>query len=418
MVDIRETEPMACDSLEPLLEPRASQTLVCDPVCAQPFGHNVVGLKYFAQQFERVSERVSAVAARELPHAVAAEFGFHQAFDFYYHRHIRLPTTTPEDLVPLHAPEGGYADLMEARATRDFSALLSRSRITSDDLVVLPCVDLYGALGLLNAVEHLPVAERPKLLLRFIGVLEGGSASPNTGFDALLFRIRQLLGQGARIGLSAETPRYAGYLAARLHHDVHVVPYPVHSEPYPERARQNTFNVVLPGSARLDKGFLLMQGIVADVRRLDPDVAIRFTLQNLPPYDAINHSRYVNQLGALPGVALLASSLSEREMNQMYADADLVLIPYDAEVYRLRGSAVLMEAISRARPVLALDGPAFCDQIRYYGCGEVVGNPVQMTQAIVEAARHRNPLQRPALLQARRRFMRDSDHAFNDWIHA
>jgi glycosyltransferase involved in cell wall biosynthesis len=139
--------------------------------------------------------------------------------------------------------------------------------------------------------------------------------------------------------------------------------------------------------------------------------------QSLPPAEAVHQSRYTNQLGALPGVTLLSSSITEAEMNRMYAEADLILVPYDADIYRYRGSAVVMESISRARPVLVLNGPAFCDQVRYYGCGEVCPSPAELAAGIVQAARRSDPSQRHSLLQARQRFLRDAEHAFNDWVN-
>jgi glycosyltransferase involved in cell wall biosynthesis len=397
---------------------RFRKTLMCDPVCAQPFGHNAVGLKYFAEKFVDFADTVVPVCSYALPERTRSAYGFEAGFEFYYHRFIRLPSVPPAKVLAAHGDSEGVWDPTEELATREMQTLFERHGLDARDSVVFPCVDLYGAMALFNVVERLSPAQRPRLLLRFIGVMENAALTPYTGLDALLLRIREAVAAGARVAVCAETPRYAGRLASLLGQHVHVVPYPVHCDPEPELPLRDTYCVALPGSARVDKGFLLLAEIFRDIRSADPDLRIRLVAQSLPPAESVRHARYTSALGAIPGVTLLASSIGEVEMNALYARADLVLLPYDAEIYRYRGSAVVMESISRARPVLALDGPAFCDQVRYYGCGEVKATPVELAQAVVTAARQRDRSQRPLLLHARQRFFRDAEHAFEDWVDA
>ncbi len=43
------------------------RAIVCDPVCAQPFGHNAVALTLFRRALEKYFDQVEAVCCRYLP---------------------------------------------------------------------------------------------------------------------------------------------------------------------------------------------------------------------------------------------------------------------------------------------------------------------------------------------------------------
>jgi glycosyltransferase involved in cell wall biosynthesis len=381
-------------------------------------------LKYFCDAVRPFYETVVPVASRQLLSNVGTSYGFEREFEFYYYDQIKLdaPRREPKARLSSSAPS---SDVMLNLAVQDLTHIFEKYSITEADAIFFPSVDYYGAMALLESFLHTTPERSPSALFRFIGVMESATSVGEPGLPRLKAKIKSILRKGYRIKICAETPRYADSLAESLNSVVSVVPYPANSKVIPPpsdlqeedmSAEREVYRVVCPGSARLDKGYLLLFDIFSAVRKIDPKQSIRFVTQALPIADALTHTHYTNQLYAIPGVKILPSSLSENEMDELYRLADLILLPYDPVTYAYRGSAVFMECISRGIPVVALAGSAFCDQISYYGAGSIVPNSSNFVQEIL---RYRNMSARTVatrLAQARYRYVIDADLALAHWI--
>lgn len=405
-----------------------NRAFVCDPVCALPYGHNVVGLKYFSDAIKPFFNEVISIASRNLSENISINYGFKREFDFYYHKHIKLDNLDDSTWDIPRSYSG--RDTMLELATRDVGKIFTKYGISPNDSVVFPCVDYYGAMGLLDTLRKLKPNDTPSTYFRFIGVMENATLFGGNGLITLSKEIEVALNDGYKIKLCAETPAYADHLAGILGITVRVVPYPVHSEfvgsntsvsadekeKTKETSNSRIFNIACPGSARFDKGYLSLLEIFTNVRRRDPKQTIKFVTQSLPVLEGLQYTNYTNQLYATPGVKLLPSSVTEELMNTIYQQSNLVLLPYDTKIYAHRGSAVFMECISRGIPVVALNGSAFCKQIEYYGAGSVVP---KISDFIDEIFRYRDmPSSYISLrmLQARHRYSVDSESAIADWI--
>lgn len=406
--------------VRPLRIPKSSlstkRLFICDPVCAQTFGHNAAALAYFARALADRFSNVIPICCRHLPSDMVALRDFRPLYEFYYHDFMPLAgvATTHEGLP---SPYHRYADELEGVATRDADRILDEYDVDAPDCMLFPSVDFYGAIGLLNALLRRPAANRPRVLLRFIGVMESASHSYRNPLAELVARIRDAIAQGTRISVGAETPRLSDELADMLEHDVTSVPYPDFHEQVTMPAR-GPFFVYCPGSARFDKGYLSLHEIFSTVRRMDPDLSIRFVAQTLRPRDTPNFAAYTSQLGAIPGVELLASSISDEEMERQYSRCSLVLLPYDVDIYRNRGSAAMMEAACFGRPVVTLRGSAFAEQVEWYRLGSTVGSVAEMASVIRGFSRaDRHVLERRAS-RARHKLMADSTAAYDTWIGA
>lgn len=384
---------------------------ICDPVCAQPFGHNVAALNYFSNAFSDVFEEIVPLCCKHLPEKTVDEYGFVPFYDFYYREYISIATA------PKLGAESasGFADPLEAQATRDAKRLIQSYGIDNTDTLFFPSLDIYGVVGLLNALAEQPIARQPKIFLRFIGVMENASRTYRDPERELLRRLVIARAAGARIALSAETPKLADRLAALLCAPVAVTPYPTIATafPFPPAGPMICF---CPGSARYDKGFLLLRELFLSIRQRDPDLAIQFVVQNLPDRDAVHHDGYISQLYAMPGVELLSSMISEREMIRHYRNASVILLPYDHIVYELRGSAALMEAACFGRPVISLDRMAFSEQIRYYGLGTVCSSLEEMANAVIGLEQEDREHVAQRALQARHRLTADMDGSYERWF--
>jgi len=403
------------------------RAFVCDPVCVLPYGHNVVGLKYFSDAIKPFFCEIIPIASRSLPEHISLKYGFEREFDFYYHKYIRLDKL--DDLATDIPRYRGHDTMLEA-ATRDVYNIFAKHHISTNDAVIFPCVDYYGAMGLLAVLRKLNPENAPTVYLRFIGVMENVTSFGGNGLTIISKELSAALSDGYKIKLCAETPAYADHIAEVLGVTVSVVPYPVHaefdrSERYPGAdekaltrncANNCVFNVACPGSARLDKGYLSLLEIFTNIRRRDPKQTIKFVTQTLPTSEALPYANYTNQLYATPGVKLLPSSVSEEEMNTLYKQTDLVILPYDPVIYKYRGSAVFMECISRGIPVIALDGSAFCSQIRYYGAGTVVSSIGELIEYVFRYRDMPSKTISTRMLQARHRYSVDSYSAIANWI--
>jgi glycosyltransferase involved in cell wall biosynthesis len=400
------------------------RAFVLDPVCALPYGHNVVGLKYFSDALRPFFSNVICVAARALPDALAAKYEFEREFNFYYHQHISVPhpVRAVRSAPQLASAITHEQDLLLLDAIRDAIDLLAKFSIGAADVVMFPCVDYYGVIGMLYALQDRPVSEQPRLLLRFIGVMENAGSDGDLGLRKLLRQIVISRKRGTIVQICAETPRYADYLAEQISASVDVVPYPPHAVPQihmleADQVRDKTFTVACPGSARLDKGYLSLLEVFRAVQLRRPDGEVSFVTQTLPMSDALNNSKYTNQLYALPNVSLLPESITEEQMNSVYDEASLVLLPYDPATYKYRGSAVFMESVLRGIPVIALAGSAFAEQVDFYRAGIVVNKVVEFAEHILNAADRDMQQTRMSAMQACRRYVIDSSNAFGAWIN-
>ena len=389
-----------------------SRLFLCDPMCVLPYGHNVAAMANFRNYVGQHFGEVISIGCRYLPENIASSSKILCEFDYYYN-----------DAIPLDHSSNNVEFLARhtnkvKAAKADLIALLGRHKVCSHDTLCFPSVDFYSLHALAHSVEELKRAGSPTIMLRFIGVMEtaasGAYSKPMNVVLALLGRLRN---SGIPVKIAAETPRYANHLAVHLDCIVHVAANIEMREqlPLPESDR---FTVICPGSARYDKGFLTLRDIFTRVRRNDPDLKIQFETQLLPDRDLKHQLDYLQRLNAIPGVKTRPSQISAQEIEAMYDNADLVLLPYAADVYEFRGSAVLIEAICSGRHALALEGPAFTDQIRYFGGGTVCSSIEDMADKVVEYSKQSPSRRYSRARQARSRFIRDLDSSYRNWVMA
>jgi glycosyltransferase involved in cell wall biosynthesis len=364
----------------------------------------------FSDLLGQYFESVVCIGSRYLPEDIARSHGIEREFDHYYNDAIPLKSSADD-----HEYLLSHSEKIKA-AKSDLLALLKRHKVTKQDVLCYPSVDFYSLHALADAAEELKKVGGPTIMLRMIGVMEtaatGAYARPMNVVLALLGR---LFSSGLPVKLAAETPRYAEYLAVHLDRLVAVAANIETREqlPLPENG---VFTVICPGSARYDKGFLSLLEIFTSVRRLDPELKIRFQTQLLPDHDLKHHLDYVQRLYAVPGVTILPAQISSDEIAAMYDNADLVLLPYAHDVYEFRGSAVLIEAICSGRQAIALDGSAFVDQMRYFGGGAVCSSLGEMADKVIEVSRQSPQLRFAKARQARERFTKDLADSYRNWV--
>ncbi len=388
-----------------------------DPVCILPFGHNAALLTHYAQFAADAYSSVYVVCNKHYPLSSTTEH-FHRHFQHLYNFALPVANSEPDvsHLITQHRSGTPLpADLYERVAADDIQALVSEYTITSEDTLFFPSVDYYGTIGALRTLSGLPTSSQPRLLLRFIGVMETASLYTSDCLSILASALREAGNAGLRVSLSAETPAYAARLMEAFSLPVMVVPYPVMFQQTPLPTADLHY-VLCAGSSRHDKGFLHLLSIFSAIRKVDPNCAIRFVLQLPPASCGTEWIDYTRRLYALPGVHALPSVVSDAVIRSWYERCSVCLLPYDVDTYRNRGSAVLMEAAALGRPVVTLAGTGFADQVSFFTLGLIAQDVQHMAPLVLEYLR--SPLRKRQILvdSARERYSRDAEDNNKRWL--
>ena len=391
---------------------------LCDPVCASPHGHNVTALESFAAYFSSQSEQVEALGSESLDRSIATDRRITRHFRYLYGLLANIESSEAEIWAEraLQRSIRLETDAFVGASMHDFSALIRKRQIGPNDIILLPSADFYGVMGVLQAIEAFMPSHCPKVYLRFVGVMENANHISVTPLADILDRIAQCLRVGYPINVSAETPIYARYLTDWLQCDVVVIPYPPKIRKALPLSTARPFTIFSAGSARSDKGWKRLLPIIARVRRASERIDTRFLIQVPTDHELARDQGYASQLYATPGVELLASSLSAAEMLRAYTEAHAVILPYDAAIYRLRGSATFMEAIAYGRFVFATANTGFSEQVSRYNAGSLCTSDDDFASAIVSVSASSFEKREEQMHQARKEFLSDADAAYGMWI--
>jgi len=388
---------------------------ICDPICVLPFGHNAPAMAYFRSFFAPDFDRIECCVGLPFAQSAAERYGFRKCFTYLYEGILPADDSGDAGALATDVDRPWPNDAPSRVAKQDYLSLIQQEELGRSDVLFLPSADFYSIHGVLQALGEVSPLRSPAVLLRLIGVMENASHVVLEPLRHLCEAIEAARRAGHRILVAAETPVYANHLAASFDIEVAMLPYPLLAEAIPLPPAK-PFVVASAGSARFDKGFLDLMPIIRQVRRLDEGLDIEFRIQGLTDRQVVHHQSYTNQLYAMPGVVLLPAVLSDAEMRDLYAGCHAVLLPYEQSIYRLRGSAVLMEAIAYGRHTIARDSLGFSCQIDYYQNGALCSSNEAFAKAIIEAARLPHDVMQRRLTLARSRYQHDTASAYRVWM--
>ncbi len=344
--------------------------------CCLPFGHNLYSVKLYQKREEARQRETKAIVCRR-----AKSYESFQLKNFFF----TLPVLYPEVIVDaeqnklkrilLRISQGlsfllGGALIRDLRANLAVRRMFRRHRIGPDDLIIFPSADYYGTRALLKKFQKIPMSARPRMHLRFIGVLELARHSFRNSLLDLTTRLNQI---PDRVTVSAEVPRYARYLDTILPgRSVIAEPFPVETKALPaakaDRSRKRQqFTLLLPGVNRADKGYFELFNLAKELFFRFPNVKI--VIQDMKKWDRHFRKKYQRKLQRLVNVELLPPILSREEIMESYRRADLILLHYEPSVYFFRGSAIHYEAIANRIPVLARKGSGFVQEVESWSSG-------------------------------------------------
>lgn len=390
---------------------------ICDPICAQGFGHNLSALHYFSHFLSKKfpEAEVVGLTSKYLPDSLedAKTLKLHRVFHHYYQNSMPFKNyDEAQESLSFKTVVSSY-NYQENLAYQDMEKLFTEFKWKAGDLVFFPSVDFYSAQAILRFFETQKPETLPLLNLRFIGVMENNSKYYTEPRCELFSMIRTLKAKAYKINISAETPKYADFISQRVDCDVSPLTYPMMADSLKLKSKSSSFKVLCPGAQRRDKGFTRLFNIISQVTLENPDAKFEFFIQTVP---GVSFSAYQSQLYALPGVRLLPPTLTMEKIKSLYEESHMVLLPYDSDIYYLRGSAVLMEALAYGRLVITSDHTAFSEQVRYYNCGKICQSDQDFAKGIREFYDTSLLNMERQALQSRFRYGNDCEFSYRSWF--
>ena len=207
---------------------------------------------------------------------------------------------------------------------------------------------------------------------------------------------------GRQIHLHAENPFLAEHLSALWKTSVASLEIPVDAGARVPISGANTqlrrkfgiaddaFVISSLGPARLEKGFDKLPEIICAWRASARDASggsVHFALHAAPQIIG-RHPQIAQALDAIKSendgsVTLLEDPLSDKDYAALLDISDAVILPYDAQLYRVRSSGAVAEAIATGKIIIASKGsyPARCITP---GAGECADSPAEYVGAIAK----------------------------------
>jgi glycosyltransferase involved in cell wall biosynthesis len=152
----------------------------------------------------------------------------------------------------------------------------------------------------------------------------------------------------------------------------------------PARPEGSCLVIAYLGDARVEKGYLDLPGVVAGLweEYVRPG-KIRFVIQsnfNVPGGEA-GILAAQRKLARYDAVELVDSALDASRYYGILTDADLVLVPYSADRYRLRSSGILVEAMAAGKPIVTSVGSWMATQVSA-DHSELFAGPTDLAPAV------------------------------------
>jgi glycosyltransferase involved in cell wall biosynthesis len=385
---------------------------IIDPVCVQDIGHNLIAIKRYGNLAKKIKNEkiviaVSKVLHKDLASSSDSDILFTRFFSHYYPDFISVDGIKGfMDKEGILNEDISYLAINELEKFSDFHSL------TSDDTVFYPSVDYFSLLALCKYLETTSIERIPKIILRFIGVMEYDHYKIGQSIEMLLTRIGKIgRVKPLSIKFSAESDIMANYIENITGNRVEVTPTLVESDALKQPCNE-VFTIVFPGAARRDKGFDRISSILDALEAINPRTRYRVFVQLLPPSELKHYGGYALELIKNGKVTLLPCALDENEILNLFEVADLVVAPYDEKIYRHRSSAIMAEAAIYGRPIVASENCGFSNQIKQNELGLLALTNADFAEKI-EIFRAMQPSQRSSFaLNARNNFLLFSKNAY------
>jgi len=333
------------------------RALIIDPALRSKGGHHYNAVLRLQRELSKFGIGVSCLASAYADQEIVRDLGC-------------KPTFTKSVYGRDYAEAGEFARNV-AETGRQLSRALRWA--PAADLLILPCCDQVLAMAVARYLKRRRLGPAPHVLLWLLygphhrtATDDPIAAAANIECGEAFANLRASLNTGAgserRLQAHCETPAMAAFYRALLDLDIEIAPSPglvLASQTVRAEKPGSAATVVCTGFANRSKGYRLLPGAIEHV--LQRHRHVTFLVHGIVDgSDAEDEQSTFDRLSTLgERVVVRQDVLAEEEYAAWLARADLVLLPYDRNAYKSRGSGVFTEAQRLGIPVIATGGCAF-----------------------------------------------------------
>ncbi|MEZ5558729.1 MAG: hypothetical protein R3E86_09350 [Pseudomonadales bacterium] len=287
-------------------------------------------------------------------------------------RELRRPTAAPS-----HAPSNPGSgntkrNAVQLRPEQEIYRALKRFNCTTDDIVLFHTSDAHTYRDIYNFFSGLAhVSEWNGFPVFHLSTPYDETVMPhNRDYPDFMLSVRRLnnLGLvGSRVILHSENDLLTEHLEKLLRLKVttlHIPPASVQRRRSAETL-DSCVNVAYLGAARTEKGFNQLPDMISEILRDGAAAEVRFHIQATPQMlgytddvrDAIDRLRAIDD----ERLTLVTAPLSQAEYQSILEWTDVLLVPYQLDRYRVRGSGIAVEGVIAGANLISTEGtfPAY-----------------------------------------------------------
>jgi glycosyltransferase involved in cell wall biosynthesis len=151
--------------------------------------------------------------------------------------------------------------------------------------------------------------------------------------------------------------------------NIHWVPWPneaTNCKPGETRVDPSAPQIYIYAS-RKEQGSSSVYGIVRDLQKTLPN-ASRYTV-HLDAKGSSLGTAHIREIAMTHGVAITRGELPPAQLHSHFSGAAAMILPYHAQRYRGRGSALMWAALDHSVPIIAPANTGFGEEISQHGIG-------------------------------------------------
>ncbi|CTQ63111.1 hypothetical protein [Roseibium album] len=273
-----------------------------------------------------------------------------------------------------------------------------RIGIGKSDVIVIPSADLESleSLGELVSAQK---AKTPRMIVRFLDMELGEHKLARR--LARLEKVLEIISEHGGLSLFCETEEMASEMKRCYGLNVRGGFYlpcsfdPSDPSARPGRKRKTTFRVGLFGGPRPGKGYDRVPRIVSSLEHLigtrslplPIEILLQGSERDYGPGGVYEFARAYAAAEAPVRVAALSDRLSPEEFKDWFLSTDVILLPYDPQVYGLQGSGIIQDAVAAEKFVIHSKGIAM-QTLLSHGNAIAAVSDAEFAEGVAEMARY------------------------------